>query len=146
MKLIATIAFSTVLLGAQSTRSVTRSVTAVRHWSKPETTRIAIEVSGVFEYRTERLHNPERIYFDILNARPKIEGRRSYSRDIADKLVSKVRVAETAPGVTRVVIDLTGQVDANSSQLANPDRLIVELRAAPTGAPSSTPPPVTLPP
>lgn len=151
MKLIATIAFSTVLLGAQSTRSATRSVTAVRHWSKPETTRIAVEVTGSFEYRTERLHNPERIYFDILNARPRIDSRRIYSAAIADKLVSKIRVAETQPGVTRVVLDLTGAVDVTPSQLANPDRLIVELRPAaapaiPTAAPSATPPPISLPP
>jgi hypothetical protein len=35
-----------------------------------DVTRVAIEVSGEFQYRSDRLHNPERIYFDILNARP----------------------------------------------------------------------------
>jgi len=154
MKLIATFAISgTLILGAaQSTRSATHSVTAVRHWSQSDTTRIAIEVSGKFEYRTERLHNPERVYFDILNARPRIDSRRIYSDDIGDKLVSKIRVAETQPGVTRIVLDLTGPVEATPSQLANPSRLIIELRmgtapaipSTPTTSPY-TPPTVTMP-
>lgn len=170
MKLTATLAISIALLGsrlpAQSSRLATRSVVAVRHWSLPETTRIAIEVSGTFEYRTDRLHNPERVYYDILNARPHIEGRRLYSTELRDKLVSKIRVAETTPDVTRIVVDLNGQVEATTSQLSNPNRLIIELRpgsAAPvptsttttpattspatTAAASiSTPPPVTAPP
>ncbi len=45
-------------------------VTAVRHWSMAEATRVAVEVSGDFEFRFERIHNPERIFFDISGARP----------------------------------------------------------------------------
>jgi N-acetylmuramoyl-L-alanine amidase len=150
MKLLATLAFSLTLLGAQSSRSATHTVTAVRHWSMSETTRIAIEVSGSFQYRTDRLHNPERVYFDILNSRPWIEARRLYSEEIGDRLVSKVRVAETAPGVTRVVIDLVGGAEATTSQLTNPNRLIIELRAGTpppilTAAPALTPPPIAIP-
>jgi len=156
MKLIATFAISgtllTVLGAAQSSRSANHSVTAVRHWSQSDTTRIAIEVSGTFQFRTERLHNPERVYFDILNARPHIDSRRIYSEEIGDKLVSKIRVAETLPGVTRVVLDLIGPVEATPSQLTNPNRLIIELRmgtapAIPTapGPVPFSPPTITMP-
>jgi N-acetylmuramoyl-L-alanine amidase len=149
MKLIATFAISgtllTVLGAAQSSRSANHSVTAVRHWSQSDTTRIAVEVSGSFEYRTERLHNPERVYFDILNARPRIDSRRIYSEEIGDKLVSKIRVAETLPGVTRIVLDLNGAVEATPSQLSNPNRLIIELRMGTAPAIPSSPAPSTLP-
>src|SRR3954468_18865790 len=128
MKLFATLAIPVALLAAQSSRSATHSVTAVRHWSQAETPRIAIEVSGAFEYKTERLHNPERVYFDILNARPRIDSKRIFKEELSDKLVSKLRVAETAPGVTRVVLDLLNSAEATTSQLTNPDRLIIELR------------------
>ncbi|MBM3774804.1 MAG: hypothetical protein FJW37_06515, partial [Acidobacteria bacterium] len=37
----------------------------VRHWSLAEVTRVAIEASGEFEYRHERLSNPDRVFFDI---------------------------------------------------------------------------------
>src|ERR1700729_2203557 len=103
-------------------------VSAVRFWSLSEATRVVIEVSGEFEYHSERAHNPERVFFDILRARPRIEGRRIYSPDVNDKVVKRVRVAETLPGVTRVVLDLGNAADYSATQLSNPDRLVMELR------------------
>lgn len=150
MKLIAAFAIPVLALAAQSSRAAVHSVTAVRHWSSAEATRIAVEVSGSFEYHTERLHNPERVYYDILNARPRIQSHRFFTENLTDKLVSKIRVAETAPGVTRVVLDLTGVVDATTSQLANPNRLIIELRRGttppvPTALPATPPPAIVSP-
>ncbi|MBS1859273.1 MAG: N-acetylmuramoyl-L-alanine amidase [Acidobacteria bacterium] len=51
-----------------------------------------------------------------------------------------MRVAETKPGVTRVVIDVSREVEVVPSQLTSPDRLVIELRAAP---PAAAGPPVT---
>jgi N-acetylmuramoyl-L-alanine amidase len=140
MKLIAALAVSVSLLGAQTERPALHSVTAVRHWSLSGVTRVAIEVSGDFRFRSDRLHNPERIYFDILDARPRLDSRRFYSEDLDDKLVTRIRAAETVPGVTRVVLELSGDVEATTSQLANPNRLIIELRSA---APGLATPPTT---
>src|ERR1700688_523767 len=92
-------------------------VTAVRHYVIGGVTRIAVEVSGEFEYRSDRLHNPERVYFDILNARPWIESRRIFSQEFDGRIVNRVRAAETAPGVTRVVLDLAVPVDITVSKL-----------------------------
>lgn len=144
MKLIAALAVSVSLLVAQTEHSALHSVTAVRHWSLSGVTRVAIEVSGGFRFRSDRLHNPERIYFDILDARPRMNPRRFYSEDLDDKLVKRIRAAETAPGVTRVVLELSGDVEASTSQLANPNRLIIELRGA-ASAGSVTPPPTAPP-
>src|ERR1039457_5978945 len=105
-----------------------RQVTAVRCWSLSEATRVVIEVDGEFEFRAERAHNPERIFFDVERSRPRINGHRFYSANVADKLVKKVRVAETQTGVTRVVLDLQSNADYSATQLSNPDRLVVELR------------------
>ena len=54
-----------------------------------------------------------------------------------DALLAKVRVAETTPGITRVVLDLTGSAAATTSTLSSPDRLIIELRM-PAGNPLRT--------
>lgn len=129
MKPLAALAISATLLLAQNERAPLQSVTAVRNWSLFEITRIAVEVSGDFTIRTDRLHNPERVYFDIRNARPRIDAKRIWSKEIHDKLVQRVRVAETNPGTTRVVLDLNGKVEVSTSQLSNPNRLIIELRA-----------------
>src|SRR5580698_11020615 len=65
-------------------------VTAVRSWSLSEVTRVVIEVNGEFDFRSERAHNPERIFFDVRNSRPQISGHRFYSAIVDDKLVKKV--------------------------------------------------------
>ncbi|PWU12641.1 MAG: hypothetical protein C5B51_00235 [Terriglobia bacterium] len=130
-------------LAAQTGRAPQHSVTAVRHWKLGEVTRVAIEVSGEFQYRSDRLHDPERVYFDILNARPKFESRRIYTEDTNDRLLLRVRVAETQPGVTRVVLDLGDSVEATPSQLSNPNRLMIELRSTSPAGPIPPPPVIT---
>jgi N-acetylmuramoyl-L-alanine amidase len=151
MKPLAALAISIPILLAQSERVATHSVTAVRTWPLGDITRVAIEVSGDFEFRTDHLYNPERVYFDVLNSRPSFEGRRLYSKIVeGDRLLQKIRVAETNPGITRVVLDLGTNVDVTTSKLSNPSRLIIELRAGkgpvvPTELPSG-PVPRTAPP
>jgi N-acetylmuramoyl-L-alanine amidase len=127
------------MLVAQTERPVLGTVTAVRHWSLPDVTRVAVEISGDFHFTTERLHNPERVYFDIPNVRPYIESKRAYTEQIDDKLVQRIRIAETHPGVTRVVLDLAGSVEATASQLTGPDRLMIEVRSSTGGAPAEKP-------
>lgn len=143
MKLPAALAISVSLLMAQSERAPLRTVSAVRHWAMDDVTRVAIELSGDFDFRSDRLHNPERIYFDILNAKPRIEDHRVFSENLRDKMLSRVRAAETTPGTTRVVLDLAGpEITANTSKLTNPYRLIIELRKGPPPAIPTEPPAV----
>jgi N-acetylmuramoyl-L-alanine amidase len=131
MKPLAALAISISILLAQSERPAGRTITAVRNWSLGEVTRVAIEVSGEFEFRTDRLQNPDRVYYDVLGSRPLIDGHRFYSKTMdGDKLVQRIRVAETNPGVTRVVLDLGHDVEITTSKLSTPNRLIIELRAA----------------
>jgi len=143
MKLIAAVAVSVTLLMGQSDPSAARSVTAVRYWSLKDVTRVAVEVSGPFQFHMDRLHNPERVYFDILNSHLRIDGKRAYVDSVADAMLKKVRAAETTPGITRVVLDLTGNAAATTSTLTNPDRLIIELRM-PAGNPLRTETPPTV--
>jgi N-acetylmuramoyl-L-alanine amidase len=120
-------------------------VTGIRAWSFPGITRVAIEVDGTFTYTSDRAHAPERIFFDLDGTVPGLEGRRAFSKDVNDKLVKRVRVGLTKPGVTRVVLDLEGASDFTVSQLSNPDRLIVELHEAGSkpGEPSAPMSPVS---
>ena len=48
---------------------------------------------------------------------------------VGDALLKQIRVAETQPGVTRVVLDLEQHAEFTASQLSSPDRLMIELRA-----------------
>ena len=120
-------------------------VTAVRFWSLGDVTRIAIEVSSDFTFKYNHLSDPERMFFDIHGARPDLtSGTRNGAHTIAvgDALLGQIRVAETQPAVTRVVLDLAQTASVTTSQLSNPNRLMIELRSkdrpAPPGGPSVT--------
>ena len=115
-------------------------VTAVRYWSLNGVTRIAIESTGEFHFRSDRLRNPERLFFDLVGTRPDLmgtgKGRNTIS--VNDRFIRQIRVGETQHGVTRIVLDLASNVDFTTSQLSNPDRLIIELR--PVGFAGNNPP------
>jgi hypothetical protein len=111
-------------------------VTAVRHSVVGSTTRITVDVTGDFAYRSDRLHDPERIFFDIYMAKPRIGARNVYAQALSDRLVSRIRMAETSPGVTRVVLDLVTPAEFSVSRTANPPRLVIELKG-PDDAPAA---------
>src|ERR1700730_9987566 len=139
---------STLLLastGALCSSPSQPKVPAARYWTLSEATRVAVETNGEFRFRSDKLENPDRIFFDLLGAKPRMGVRGIHTTTVGDKLLKRVRVAETQPGMTRIVLDLeTAAVDYVSSQLSNPDRLVIELR--PVGSPpisSSRPAPET---
>jgi N-acetylmuramoyl-L-alanine amidase len=105
-------------------------VTAVRFWSLGEVTRVAVEVSSEFQFKSDRLPNPDRLFYDIQGAKPRLSDTLTHTTiPVGDPLLKQIRVAETQPGVTRVVLDLEQGVAETTSQLSNPGRLIIELRS-----------------
>jgi N-acetylmuramoyl-L-alanine amidase len=109
-------------------QSAVFEVTAVRCWSLSDATRVAIEITGDAHFRSDRIQNPDRIFFDFMGTRPYIDGKRGYSEEVHGRLLKRVRVAETAPGVTRVVLDLESPAEFTVSRLDSPNRFIIELR------------------
>ena len=107
-------------------------VTAVRYWSLGDVTRIAIEIESDAEYhlRSDRLENPDRLFFDVVGATPRMSRRGMSVIPVSDRFVKQIRVAETQRSVTRVVLDLESPVDFTTSQLDTPTRLIIEVHAA----------------
>src|SRR5262249_31937520 len=106
-------------------------VKQIRFWSLGDVTRVAIEVSADFKYRYDRISTPDRIFFDIEGARPQTLDRKIKVIPVGDSLLKQIRVAETVPGVTRIVLDVEEHdtpVQFTASELSAPSRLIVELR------------------
>src|SRR5260221_4711877 len=106
-------------------------VTAVRFWTLSDITRIAIETNGEFRFRSDHLYNPDRIFFDLIGAKPRMVPKGMQTIPVGDKLLKRIRIAETQPGMTRVVLDLESAVDFTAPPLSKPDRLIIELPPAP---------------
>jgi len=154
MKVVATVGLAVGSLGVlgmplpaqPADHTPVQTVSAVRHWVNADSVRVAIEVSGDFDYRTDRLENPERVYFDIRNSRPDFDSHSYYVADVNSTLLKKIRVAEPTQSVTRVVLDLNAAVSMNVTHLRNPNRLMIELRAAGKPSPALSTDPADPPP
>lgn len=102
---------------------------AIRFWSFSDVTRIAIQTEGSYRLTTDHIEKPYRLYFDLSGLRPPPNARRGIQTiHVEDPRLKQIRIAEVSPGKTRVVFDLAGPVEMVSSQLVNPDRLMIELR------------------
>jgi N-acetylmuramoyl-L-alanine amidase len=126
------------MAGAQSRTSP--HIEAIRYWSFGDITRIAIQTEGDYKLTSDQIDNPSRLYFDLNGLRPPSPRHRGIDTiQVGDRLLKQIRIAEVSPGKTRVVFDLEGPVDVVSSELVNPNRLIIEIRpkAARLPAPSS---------
>ena len=127
--------------GSPRTHSASRRpesrIEAIRFWSFGDVTRVAIQTQGDYKLKSDQIEKPARLYFDLSGIRP-ISGRhrRADAIHVNDRLVKQIRVAEVSPGVTRIVFDLEGPVNVVSSQLVNPDRLMIEIRPKSSPTPS----------
>ncbi len=108
-------------------------VTGVEHWSTPDYTRVVVDLEQDVEFESQRIANPDRIFFDLKNASlpSALKGK---SFDVDDGLVRKVRVAQFQPGKARIVIETSADATYNASLLLNPPRLIIDVHGDDTGA------------
>ena len=112
-------------------------VEAIRFWSFGDVTRIAIQTQGDYKILTDQIERPYRVYFDLNGIRPPSTAHHGIQTiPVGDKRLKQIRIAEVSPGRTRIVFDLEGPAEINSSQLVNPDRLIIELRPKGTSLPA----------
>ena len=92
-------------------------VTAIRHWSTPDYTRVAIDLESEIKFGSQRLPNPDRIFFDLRDTKlaSTLVGK---SFDVDDGFLKKIRVAQFQPGRTRVVLEVDDLSDYDAFLLA----------------------------
>jgi N-acetylmuramoyl-L-alanine amidase len=136
----------------------TSHVTAIRHWSTPDYTRVAIDLDREINFESQRIEHPNRIFFDLLNAKldAPLVGK---TFNVDDGFLNKIRVAQFQPGRTRVVLEVGEAADYDASLQSNPSRLVINIHAPlkvktnslkeagsrrelPGSIPTDTPPPV----
>ena len=101
-------------------------VTGIRHWSTPDYTRVAIDLEGDIKFGSQRIANPDRIFFDLRGTKlaSTLVGK---SFDVDDGFLKKIRVAQFQPGRTRVVLEVDNLSDYEAFLLPNPYRLIIDI-------------------
>jgi N-acetylmuramoyl-L-alanine amidase len=107
-------------------REKTARVTGIRHWSTPDYTRVAIDLEQDIKFDSQRIDNPDRIFFDLRDAKlaSTLVGK---SFEVDDGLLKKIRVAQFQPGRARVVLEVDGLSDYTAFLLPNPSRLIIDI-------------------
>jgi N-acetylmuramoyl-L-alanine amidase len=101
-------------------------VTGIRHWSTPDYTRVAIDLESEVKFGSQRIANPDRIFFDLRDTKlaSTLVGK---SFDVDDGFLKKIRVAQFQPGRTRVVLEVDSLSDYEAFLLPNPYRLIIDI-------------------
>ncbi len=111
---------------AEVRRNELPRVTGVRHWSTPDYTRVAIDVEQEVKFGSQRISNPDRIFFDLRDTRlaSTLVGK---TFDVDDGFLKKIRVAEFQPGRTRIVLEVDDLASYDAFLLPDPYRLIIDI-------------------
>ncbi|MBA3973960.1 MAG: hypothetical protein C0504_07045 [Candidatus Solibacter sp.] len=109
------------------------AVNSVRVWSAGPVTRIAIQTSGEVQFRRDLLPSPPRLFVDLRGCEIKLDKGHSRVMVVDDPLVERIRIALNNTTTVRIVFDLKKPATYEISQLANPFRIMVELRARDAG-------------
>ena len=115
-------------------------VSYVRVWDADNYTRIIIDLGGKAKYQAARVPDPDRIYFDIDNAKLSAELLHEPIAVPAGSYLKAVRVAQNRADVVRVVLDVAKVKGYSVVELADPDRLVVDVYGpAPSAAAAPSP-------
>jgi N-acetylmuramoyl-L-alanine amidase len=101
-------------------------VLGIRHWSTPDYTRVAIDLEQGVKYEAQRIDNPDRVFFDLLNTKldPKLGGK---TFDVSDGLLKDIRTSQYKAERTRIVLDLAEFSEFDASLQSNPPRLVIDI-------------------
>jgi len=106
-----------------------RSLTpGVRYWIADGRAMITIALDKKIPYTSLRLHNPERVYFDLPGLNFGSPRDRVFA--INDDMLQRVRIGQSPTGVTRIVFDLSRPLDYTTTETTNPDGIVIEFSSA----------------
>lgn len=99
----------------------------IRYWSSEGYTRVVVDLTQPVEYTKKRLSNPDRLFFDIRNAR--IVKEIQTNLPVGDGILKAVRAGQYDAETVRVVLDLETMEDFNAFLIDDPARLIIDVNA-----------------
>ena len=104
------------------------NVTAINASSTGTDSQVVVMLDGAVQYESARLSSPDRIYFDLHNARlaPSVGPKTS---PVQDGLLKWVRAAQNNEGLARLVLDADGAKDFSAKLLSDPSRLVIDVHA-----------------
>ena len=125
--------FLTLALPASAlSKSKSREVTRIRHWSNPSYTRVVIDVSEDARYYhhilqvDKKINVPyRRLYVDIYGS--KLSDSLKKKIPINDGLLKRVRAGQFKDKTVRIVLDIESIEDFKVFALSNPFRIVIDV-------------------
>jgi len=118
------------------------AVVTIRHIKRtplPDGVRVSIEMDGESLFRSERLENPPRVFFDLRSARA-VAALQDATLTFEDDVVREIRLGRHPQNTTRVVMDMEDVEGYSVFTLYNPFRVVVDFRRmASASAPEADP-------
>ena len=102
-------------------------VNSIKHTSEADYTRITINLEQDVRFESQRLDHPDRVFFDLKNARL-VSRLLGSSVNVDDGRVKKIRMAQYKPGRARIVIETDGRASFNASLESDPPRLVIDVK------------------
>lgn len=100
----------------------------IKAWTTPDYTRVVISLDGPVKYHADRLGNPERIYFDVNQAR--VGRAAAVSKvEVQGDLVRNIRAGLNKNGTVRIVLEVGHIKDYSVFLLRDPYRMVVDVYA-----------------
>jgi len=103
-----------------------------RYWMADGRAMITIALDKKITYSSLRLHNPERVYFDLPGLQ--FAAPRDHVFAINDSMLQRVRVGQSPTGITRIVFDMARPLEYTTTETSNPDGLVIEFSTAKSDA------------
>lgn len=97
----------------------------IRYWSTPDYIRVVIDLSEPVEFSKNRILNPDRLYFDLMNTMIAKEVKTILP--VGDGILKVVRAGQFKPDIVRVVLDLEEIADYNAFVLDDPARFVIDV-------------------
>ena len=108
------------------------AISAIRHHSYEDGTRVVLHVDGRPQLKYARLARPDRLYIDLFGSRVSRDLIGGATIDIGDRLISTARLAQNRYNKARLVLDLRSEVSFDAFWLLDPIRLVLDVRQAGT--------------
>jgi N-acetylmuramoyl-L-alanine amidase len=118
--------------------SGTVTIKDIKRTALPDGIRVSIEMDGESLYRSERLDNPRRVFFDLKSTRATLSLQDATIR-FGDDIVREIRLGRHPNNTTRIVMDLEAVESYSVFTLYNPFRLVVDFRRSASAARPATP-------
>ncbi|MBI3593141.1 MAG: N-acetylmuramoyl-L-alanine amidase [Nitrospirae bacterium] len=101
-------------------------VKGLRHHETSEYVRVVVDLSGSVEFAKGKLSNPERLFFDLRNAKIPKDLQKNFA--INDRRLKTIRLGQFNANTVRIVFDLeVADYDFKIFSLEDPARLIIDI-------------------